>query len=194
MRVALSAAKALAFGLQKPLVGIPTLDLIGVQQQWQGFLCAVLEAGRSELYAACYASTECRLSSGEVTYRLELLGDYLLCGPDQLVETLQEHLFSRGQAQAGVLFCGEIKTVSWEAIRQGLGEQCLLRGALSSVRHASCLTQLALQRLQNGQADDPLLLEPLYLRRPSITKSTRKQPLFGGRLATSNGPYTIERE
>jgi tRNA threonylcarbamoyladenosine biosynthesis protein TsaB len=194
VRVALSTAKALAFALQKPLIGIPTLDLIAGQQPWRGFICAVLEAGRSELYAACYSSTECRLSSGEVTYSLELLGDYLLCGPEHLVETLQEHLRARAQAQADVLFCGEIKPASWQAIQQGLGEQCLLRSALSSTRHASFLTRFALQRLQAGQVDDPLLLEPLYLRRPSITKSTRKQPLLGGRLATTNGPYMTERE
>lgn len=194
VRVALSTAKALAFAVQKPLIGIPTLDLIGAQQQWRGFVCAVLEAGRSELYTACYFSTERRLSSGEVTYGLERLGDYLLCAPEQLVETLREHLRVRAQAQADVLFCGEIKAASWQAIQQGLGEQCLLRGAIQSTRHASFLTGIALQRLQAGQADDPLLLEPLYLRRPSITKSTRKQPLFGGKLATTNGPYTTERE
>jgi tRNA threonylcarbamoyladenosine biosynthesis protein TsaB len=194
VRVALSTAKALAFALQKPLIGIPTLELIAAQQQWRGLICAVLEAGRSELYAACYVATELRLSSGELSYHLEQLGDYLLCKPEQLVEALQEHLRDRAPAQASVLFCGEIKTVSWQAIQQGLGEQCLLRSAIPSTRHASILTQLAVQRLQAGQAEDPLLLEPLYLRRPSITKSTRKQPLLSGHLATTNGPYKTERE
>jgi tRNA threonylcarbamoyladenosine biosynthesis protein TsaB len=180
VRVALSTAKALAFALQKPLIGIPTLDLIAAQQQWRGLLCAVLEAGRSELYTACYVSTELRSRRGELTYQREQLGDYLLCGPEQLVATLHPYLLDRAPAQAGVLFCGEIKDASWQAIQQGLGEQCLQRSPIQSTRHASVLTQLALQRLQAGQVEDPLLLEPLYLRRPSITKSTRKQPLLGG--------------
>jgi len=38
---------------------------------------------------------------------------------------------------------------------------------------------------------DPLLLEPFYLRHPSITTSTRKQPLLGGRTTDQN---TTERE
>src|SRR5438874_1405114 len=59
VRVALAAAKSLAFALQKPLVGISTLDLIAIQQRHiRGPVCAVLEAGRSELYAACYVSEE----------------------------------------------------------------------------------------------------------------------------------------
>jgi hypothetical protein len=40
-----------------------------------------------------------------------------------------------------------------------------------------------LQRVHEGHVDDPLTLEPLYLRRPSITKSTRKQPLLGDTAA-----------
>src|SRR2546421_9733784 len=59
VRVALATAKTLAFALKKPLIGISTLDILVAQQQhWQGPLCAVLEAGRSELYAACYLFDE----------------------------------------------------------------------------------------------------------------------------------------
>jgi tRNA threonylcarbamoyladenosine biosynthesis protein TsaB len=61
------------------------------------------------------------------------------------------------------------------------------------------LAMLALQRIQDGTEDDPLLLEPLYLRRPSITTSTRKQPLLGGKShrltdQSPTGLNTTERE
>ena len=60
IRVALAAAKTLAFALQKPLVGVNTLDIIAIQQRHhvRGPVCAVLEAGRSELYAAWYLFEE----------------------------------------------------------------------------------------------------------------------------------------
>src|SRR5579864_9327130 len=55
LRVAVTTAKTLAFALQVPLIGVSTLDIIAAhQQQWRSPICAVLEAGRSELYAACY--------------------------------------------------------------------------------------------------------------------------------------------
>ena len=69
VRVALATAKALAFALKIPLVGVSTLDIIAAQQrQWHGPVCAVLEAGRSELYAACYAFDEILNSDGEISH------------------------------------------------------------------------------------------------------------------------------
>jgi tRNA threonylcarbamoyladenosine biosynthesis protein TsaB len=38
------------------------------------------------------------------------------------------------------------------------------------------------------------LLEPLYLRRPSITTSARKQPLLGGKTQHSGDLAQTERE
>ena len=68
VRVAVATAKALAFALQKPLVGVSTLEIIAFQQrQWHGPVCAILEAGRSDLYAACYIFDEID-NSGEITY------------------------------------------------------------------------------------------------------------------------------
>lgn len=196
VRVALATAKALAFSLQKPLVGMPTLDLIAFQQrQWRGPICAVLEAGRAELYVAWYRTTEVVGSRGDATYRLTQLGDYAVFAPEQLTAYLQEHSAAWStDLPAPVLFCGEIKAASWQAIQSGLTEPGLLAGSIASTRHASVLAQLAMQRLQDGQADDPLLLEPLYLRRPSITKSTRKQALLGGTSQSSTGHDTTERE
>src|SRR5438046_596339 len=81
VRVAVATAKALAFALQKPLVGVSTLDIIAAQQrQWRGLICSILEAGRSELYAACYVSDEI-YNSGEISYQIRQLSDYLLLPP-----------------------------------------------------------------------------------------------------------------
>jgi tRNA threonylcarbamoyladenosine biosynthesis protein TsaB len=77
------------------------------------------------------------------------------------------------------LFCGEISTASRQALSSCLQKHCLFVSKLEAPRRASALAALALQRLRDNQRDDPLMLEPLYLRRPSITKSTRKQPLLG---------------
>jgi tRNA threonylcarbamoyladenosine biosynthesis protein TsaB len=184
LRVALATAKTLAFALDLPLVGVSTLDVIAAQQQqWRGPICAVLEAGRAELYAACYLFDEVA-EAGQLKYEMRRLSDYLLEAPAQL----KEHVLARVNEWAGVpgeralppvLFCGEMSEASRAALSAQLPEALFL-GALSSTRHAVTLAALAFSRFHRGLVDDPLLLEPLYVRRPSITTSARKQPLLGG--------------
>ncbi len=172
VRVAVAAAKAFAFALQKPLVGVSTLEIIAAQQrQWRGLVCSILEAGRSDLYAACYIFDELN-NNGEITYHARQLSDYLILPPQRLISYLKDHVN---------LWVGEP------------GER-QLPPFLFWIRHASLLAQLALQRLYEGRVDDPMLLEPLYLRRPSITTSTRKQPLLGQKLHRSTDASQTERE
>jgi tRNA threonylcarbamoyladenosine biosynthesis protein TsaB len=187
VRVALATAKALSFALKKPLIGVSTLDAIAAQQQRPGPICAVLEAGRSELYFACYLADEMYGNSGEVAYRMRRLSDYLLFTPQRLAGYLQEQM-NDWLGVPGVrqmppfLFCGEISAASRQALHAHLQERCIFVSNVYATRHASVLAMLALERLRDGKEDDPLLLEPLYVRRPSITTSTRKQPLLGGTL------------
>ena len=205
LRVAVSTAKALTFALKKPLVGVSTLESIAAQQQqWDGPICAILEAGRSELYAACYRFDKIYNSSGEVTYQVRQLSDYLLLSAQEVGSYLQEHASTwfgvpGGRKLPTFLFCGEISAATRQALYAQMQDKCLFVNSVLAARHASVLAMLALQRLHQGKADDPLLLEPLYLRRPSITTSTRKQPLLGGKAnrpagQRPTGPSETERE
>ena len=200
LRVALATAKALAFALRVPLVGISTLDIIAAQQQqWRGPICAVLEAGRGDLYAACYLFDESG-EAGQLNYNIRRLTDYLLEAPAQLKEYLHAHLNEwagvPGERELPpILFCGEMGEASRVALSAQLPEGVILT-PLQSTRHAVTLAALAFHQFHRGIVDDPLLLEPLYLRRPSITTSARKQPLLGsgGRTHRSGDPGQTERE
>jgi tRNA threonylcarbamoyladenosine biosynthesis protein TsaB len=184
-RVAVASAKALAFALRKPLVGVSTLDIIAAQQRWNGPICAILEAGRAELYAASYLQEQAYTESGDVSFQLRRLSDYLLLPPPQLCSFLQDHAgdwvgVPGERVLPPILFCGEMTMDSRQALRVHLPEMSMFLGPVQATRHASTLAMLAFQRLREGRADDPLSLEPLYIRRPSITTSTRKQPLLPG--------------
>jgi tRNA threonylcarbamoyladenosine biosynthesis protein TsaB len=186
VRVSLSTAKALAFALKKPLLGVSTLDSIAAQQrQWRAPVCAILEAGRGELYAASYLFDEISDPGGYVTYRMHQLSDYLLLPPQRLSAYLLEHAnewvgVPGERSLPPFLFCGEISAASRQALLGSMHENCLFVPGLQSARRSSVLASLAFQRLDKGEEDNPLLLEPLYLRRPSITTSTRKRALLGG--------------
>ncbi|HLH60398.1 MAG TPA: tRNA (adenosine(37)-N6)-threonylcarbamoyltransferase complex dimerization subunit type 1 TsaB [Ktedonobacteraceae bacterium] len=199
LRVAVASAKALAFALQRPLVGVSTLDIIAAQQQqWHGPICSILDAGRSEVYAACYLF-DAMDQEGEIIYQMRRLSDYLLLTPQDLSAYLKNQL----SAWVGIpgerdlppfLFCGEIIPAAREALHQLLPEHSFFVNPLQATRHASTLAMLAMQRILEGLVDDPLLLEPMYLRRPSITTSTRKQPLLGKKTQRSTNASLTERE
>ena len=210
LRVALTTAKSLAFALQKPLVGISTLDVIAAQHHdWHGPVCAILEAGRSELYTACY-TTEISSSANHAEFAehtqnaaqqgyMRRLSDYLIQSPKEVSTLLQEQvgkwLGVPGERKLPtILFCGEISEASRQALQMSMQSTYVFVGSVESARHASVLATLALQQIQNGQEDDPLVLEPLYIRRPSITTSTRKQPLLGGKSNRPAGQSQTERE
>src|SRR5262249_26037773 len=173
--------------LQKPLVGVSTLDILAFQQCAYGIqrpICALLEAGRSEVYAACYMFDELRNAHGELSYQMKRLGDYLLVTPQQLVAYLQSL-----QTFSTVLFCGEIGQNTYQALYSALPQQSLFVRGAQAARRAASLAAIALRQMHEGHIDDPLALEPLYLRRPSITKSARKQPLL-----SDTALHTGERE
>ncbi len=205
LRVALTTAKSLAFALQKPLVGVSTLDIIAAQQrQWNGPICAMLEAGRSELYAACYLFDTMDKDGGEVRSRMRRLSDYILMSPAQIGSYLREQgnswLGREGERAEPTFLCsGEINADSRSTLLTAMQGKCLFVSNVQAARHASILAMLAAQCLQEDKADDPLLLEPLYIRRPSITTSTRKQPLLGNKASrpaghSSSSLNTPERE
>jgi tRNA threonylcarbamoyladenosine biosynthesis protein TsaB len=158
VRVALTTAKSLAFSLGVPLYGHPTLDVIA----WgcadaQGPVCAVLEAGRSQLYAACYAAP----ATSPIGWAP--LDGYTIQTPAEVA------LYSR----EAVLFCGEWREETRARLAAALGARARLHSPLAP-RRASWLAELALARLASGApADDPARLEPLYLRRPAITTSAK---------------------
>ncbi|HEX7736635.1 MAG TPA: tRNA (adenosine(37)-N6)-threonylcarbamoyltransferase complex dimerization subunit type 1 TsaB [Ktedonobacteraceae bacterium] len=192
VRVAVATAKTLAFALGKPLVGISTLEIAAAQHaQWPGLVCSLLEAGRSELYAGCFLFEPLISVGGFVSGGSRQLGEYRVLTPRELVSYLQMEiaplLEAAGVAKTTPLLCGEISEASRLELAKGLRGGGMFVPAISSVRRASTLASLAWLRVEEQRLDDPLTLEPLYVRRPNITTSTRKQPLLGTQ-STAAGP------
>ena len=158
-RVALAAAKTLAFALGVPLYGHATLDVIGwgyapgTSSVW-----ALLDAGRGQVYAARYlpATSPRGWAPAE---------DYAVLTPAELAERVAASPFP-------VLFAGEWRAETRSALEHALGEQARFASEVAA-RRASWLAELALARAAASEADDPLRLEPLYLRKPAITKSAK---------------------
>jgi len=178
LRVALSTAKSLSLALGVALYGVTTLDVCA----WgyahaRGPIWALLEAGRTQVYASRYTGPARSAEEWKPT------GAYGVLTTEELAARVREEV-------EGALVCGEWRPetrASLEAQLVGLGERVRFASRLR-IRRAVWLAELALARATHGWRDDPATLEPLYLRRPAITTSKKRgivPPTGGG-----SGPHS----
>lgn len=157
LRVGIGAAKGLAFTLHIPLLGLSTLEAEAYTFAFTGLpVRPMRKAGRQEIATALYRQKDhewrCLEQENLVT-----------------VETLWRRTRQR------TLFCGEIPADIVEQIQQNLGRCAMIFGN-SNLSRASSLAALGWQRLSKGELDDPVTLQPLYLRPPHITKPKNRTP------------------
>jgi tRNA threonylcarbamoyladenosine biosynthesis protein TsaB len=187
VRVAVTVAKTLAFALSLPVYACSTLDAIAWGHASAGAsstLIPVLEAGRGEVYAARYSTDPPQLGVGpearsgplaRVAEGLWRTAEPAVVAPETLAGTIQ------GTA----LVCGEWRPETRSALETALGARVRFAGSPGG-RRAIWLAALARDRRSRGQADDPVALEPLYLRRPAITVSRRQIALNGDLAGASD--------
>jgi tRNA threonylcarbamoyladenosine biosynthesis protein TsaB len=173
-RVAVTAAKTLAFVWGVPLVGIPTLDGLAEDAlhhlapgthlaEGVGGILALLEAGRDELYSCWYDLSRSSEAAGDLHVQP--------CGPITI-----EHIEAIGAAAPSgpIVVCGEYSAAHGDALVTALGQERLIHvNPVDAPDRAVGIGRRALLRLVAGERDDPLALEPTYVRRPNITTSTR---------------------
>jgi tRNA threonylcarbamoyladenosine biosynthesis protein TsaB len=152
LRVGLSTAKGLAFALDLPLLGVPTLDAVAYPHGGHGrAVRAVIAAGRGRLVSALY-----RWQDGEV----RRVGDYANSTPEELAGLIVEP----------TIVCGELppeRHASW----RDLAPLAQLVPSALNARRAGCLAEIAWARFRRGETDDAAALEPIYLHAPA-TKRT----------------------
>lgn len=172
VRVAVTAAKSLAFSLGRPLAAFSTLDVMAWGQASPvGTICAVLEAGRGELYTARYrrAPAQPEPAAERLAAQCWRLAPPAIQTPAALAEALLP-------LEGPVLLCGEWRDETRAALAAALGERAWFADALGA-RRAAWLAGLALAAAASDWTREPATIEPFYLRRPAITVS-KKQPGF----------------
>jgi tRNA threonylcarbamoyl adenosine modification protein YeaZ len=149
MRVGLSTAKALAYALEVPLVGIGRLaaDALAPAEATLARVVAVQAAGRADLAYAAYLWAEGDLQ--------EVIGPRLGAAK-VVVEALEP----------GDVVCGEIDRLDVPTLDAISARGCRLLASTSPRAVSAGL--LGLRRLSRGEIDNPDALVPLYLRAPAI--------------------------
>ena len=152
LRVGMSIAKGLAFSLGVPLVGISSLEAQAYQHAETGLpICPIFNAGREEIATAVYQRRRnkwCQLAAEQIT----------------TVEALCSQIATK------TIFCGDFIPSIATQLRKQLKQRAIILTPAARLRRASFLAELGQQRIEAGSYDNPATLQPLYLRRPPITK------------------------
>jgi tRNA threonylcarbamoyladenosine biosynthesis protein TsaB len=148
--VGISTAKGLAFSLGIPIIGISNLEVEAYRYAGTGLpICPLFDAGRGEIATAIYQKKDnkwCQLVTEHIT----------------TVEALYSEITTK------TIFCGGFVPLIANQLRKQLKQRVII--LTTEPRRASLLAELGRQRLEAGDCDNPATLQPLYLRRPAITK------------------------
>jgi tRNA threonylcarbamoyl adenosine modification protein YeaZ len=149
LRVGLSTAKGLAFSLGIPIIGISSLALEACQHAESDLpIGPIFNAGRGEIATALYQNK------------------------DSWQQLAPEHITTvnalDSEIKAKTLFCGEYVPAIAGQLRKRLKDKAVI--APDKPRRSSRLAELAKGRLEAQDYDNPATLQPLYLRRPAITR------------------------
>jgi tRNA threonylcarbamoyladenosine biosynthesis protein TsaB len=148
VRVGVAAAKGLAVARELPIVGIRSTDILAAAHvNSKSPMVVVVRAGRGRLIAAPYSKGRNPLTLWHQT------GEFTLTTADQLGNDWFRP----------TTLCGELTAAERESIAVRLGERVLLSSPAMCVRRAGFLAELAWQRIQAGDADDPARLQPIYV-------------------------------
>jgi tRNA threonylcarbamoyladenosine biosynthesis protein TsaB len=171
VRVGVTAAKVLSFVLHLPVYPFASLDVVAYgQSSAPGIICAVLDAGRGEVYAAQYRCGGPRPTHAVVSLADEFwrVSEYAVMAPGALATSLAE-------AGEPVLFCGEWRPET-RAMLASTGGSGARFADVTTSRRAGWLAELALRAGPSAVSDEPATIEPLYLRRPAISVSKKHVP------------------
>jgi len=161
LRAGISAAKGLALSLNIRLIGVGTLEVEAYPYADTGLpVCVVQNAGRGEIATATYRMSD--------TGWRKLIEEHITT-----LDVLCKAIDSK------TIVCGQFSSFPTsqpdpaQLIAERLGDLAVIRE--STLRRAGFLAELGWSRLERGESDDIATLQPLYLRRPAITKPREKK-------------------
>lgn len=150
LRTGIAAVKAMAWSLQRPVVGIPTLDILAHNAgKFEGLLVPLIDAKRNLVYAALYKSRK---------GRIRRITPHMLLEPAELVRKV-----ARKAARAQEVFVfGDGQPLCQEEFRKGLKKVVLLDKDYWQIA-ARCIAVLAEDMIKEKKTTDAFRILPLYL-------------------------------
>ena len=172
IRIGIATIKSLCYALDKPIVGVSTLEAIAYNLRWnEGLICPILDARRNEVYGAIFRGGDewQRLSDDSCLPIETFLASITESGRTRLaeIENGEAHIAEIENGRAPLLqrtFVGDGLETYADAVRAALGEKIRFADAIFNVPRGATVAHLGAQRLQNRDSDNYWTLVPNYVR------------------------------
>lgn len=149
LRIGLSTAKTLAYALQIPVVGVPTLAAMAYGCPVPGVILApMLDAQKGNVYQALFEWHQGELKEIQPA----------------IVTEITAALESLSQQERPVIVMGESAVMYRDKIEQ-IGKNLILAAPHVVIQRASSVAGLGYKLIKQGVRHDVMGLEPLYIRR-----------------------------
>ena len=162
IRVGVTVAKMLAFSTGRPVAGIPTLELLADNvREMDAPLCPVIYAGTGDMV---YAGRYC-VNDGILNRQ----GEYYVGDIQGLLAVITEP----------VVLVGSGAQRYRDLIARTLGSLSIDAEVSAGVPGGATAARLAAARLESGQSDDVLAMQPLYLKESTARAFVNKYSTRG---------------
>lgn len=159
LRIGIAAIKGLAYGQNKPCVGISTLDGLSYNLKgFDGIICAVMDARCKQVYTSIH-----EFCGEEMT----VLHEDNAIKIDELEKILENY-------KKNIFLVGDGADLCYNILGQKL-DNVFLSSNLLKFQKASSIGFLALAKLESGQSSQPSDLMPVYLRLPQAQRELIKK-------------------
>lgn len=160
LRIGITTIKAMAYGAQKKVVGVPTLDALAYNiLENDVLLCPIMDARNNQVYTAIY-----KVEHNNQVKITEYMGVQL----NELVKII------KGKNQK-VVFNGDAVELYKEFLLDKLGDMCGFPPENLMMQRASSVAHVARRLLAEGLTENCFDMVPFYLRKSQAEREFEKK-------------------
>ncbi len=155
LRIGIATVKGLSLALDKPSIGLCSLDLIAATQDDTGdIICPVIDAKRQQVYSALYKCSQ---------NKIKRKGGYFLGTMDELLE----------KVKGKVVFCGDALSLYQDRIKKHRGVRPVLAAEKFWFPSAVSFSRLCYGMYRRKDFKSARQITPLYLYQNTCTVRKR---------------------
>jgi len=160
LRIGITTVKAMAFVCKKPVIPVPTLDVLASNVPvHKGLVCPMSDARNRQVYTAIYKQ------EGSVRNRIS---DYMGISIEELASILKEKT-------GDIVFTGNGAGIHRKYLSDVLGNRAYFTPKSMSCQRASCVANIAEQKFLAGEIGNCFDVIPFYLRKSQAEREYEKK-------------------